>query len=151
MLWFGWILSKVGWLVGSLFSNSLSYHMQRPRKINYKPRIKLNHNMYILYLGYILLFVNTVTSKQKCLAEWRRITPWKRLVEVTVLFINMQIVKFKSQLMFVFFTAINHLSGPLRKQKFTSTVSKGHGLWLWLVDFDPFCVFLCFKVHCLWS
>ena len=21
---------------------------------------------------------------------------------------------------------------------------------LWLVDFDPFCVFLCFKVHCLW-
>ena len=22
---------------------------------------------------------------------------------------------------------------------------------LWLVDFDPFCVFLCFKVHCLWS
>ena len=22
---------------------------------------------------------------------------------------------------------------------------------LWLVDFDPFCVFLCFKVRCLWS
>ena len=22
---------------------------------------------------------------------------------------------------------------------------------LWLVDFDLFCLFLCFKVHCLWS
>ena len=43
----------------------------------------------------------------------------------------------------------NHLSGPLRKRKFTSTGSKDHCLWL--VDFDPFCEFLCFKVRCLWS
>ena len=45
---------------------------------------------------------------------------------------------------------VNYLRGPLRKQqKFTSTGSKGNGLWL--VNFDPLCVFLCFKVHCLWS
>ena len=34
-----------------------------------------------------------------------------------------------------------HLSEPLRKQK---VVVRD----LWLVDFDPFCVFLCFKVRC---
>ena len=48
--------------------------------------------------------------------------------EFTVLFKNMRILKFKSQLTFAFFAAINHLSGPLRKQKFTSMSSKGHGL-----------------------
>ena len=52
----------------------------------------------------------------------------KKLVEVTALLINTQILKFKSQLMFAFFAAVNHLSGLLRKQKFTLTVSKGHGL-----------------------
>ena len=31
-------------------------------------------------------------------------------------FKNMQILKFKSQLMFAFFTAVNHFSGLLRKQ-----------------------------------
>ena len=39
-------------------------------------------------------------------------------------------------------------SRPLRKQRVNSTGSIGHGLYLWLVDFDPFCVFLCFKVRC---
>ena len=43
----------------------------------------------------------------------------KKLVEVTALLINTQILKFKSQLTFAFFAAVNHLSGPLRKQKFT--------------------------------
>ena len=60
-------------------------------------------------------------------------------------------LKFKSQLVITFFAAINYLSGPLRKQNFTSTGSKGHVWDLPLVDFDPFWVFLCFKVRCLWS
>ena len=38
----------------------------------------------------------------------------------TVLFSNTQTAKFKSQLMFAFFAAVNHFSGPPRK--------KGHGL-----------------------
>ena len=37
-----------------------------------------------------------------------------------------------------------HLSDPLRKQKVVVCD-------LWLVDFDPFCVFLCFKVRCFIS
>ena len=61
-------------------------------------------------------------------------------------FKNMQILKFKSQQTFAFFTAINHFSWPLRTQNLTS--SKGHGLWL--VVFDPLCVFLWFKAHCFW-
>ena len=47
---------------------------------------------------------------------------------LTALFTNMQIVKFKSQLTIAFFAAVNHLSGPLSKQNFTLTSSKGHGL-----------------------
>ena len=36
--------------------------------------------------------------------------------------------KFKSQLTIAFFAAVNHLNGPFRKQNFTLTGSKGHGL-----------------------
>ena len=43
-----------------------------------------------------------------------------------------------------FFAAVNTLDGPLRKQLFTSTESKGHVCQLWLVDFDPF--FFCFSM-----
>ena len=44
---------------------------------------------------------------------------------------------------FFAFSPFIHLSEPLRKQKVVSD--------LWLVDFDPFCVFLCFKVTCFVS
>ena len=42
---------------------------------------------------------------------------------------------------FMFFPAVRHISGPLGKQKLTSTGSKGHLCRSWLVDFDPFCFF----------
>ena len=48
---------------------------------------------------------------------------------LTTLFINTRILKFKRQLTFAFFAAVNHLSGALRKQRLNSTSSKGHGLW----------------------
>ena len=48
-----------------------------------------------------------------------------------------------------FFTAINHFSRPLRKHEFTSMASKGHIHGLLLVDFDPFCFFLFFRVRWL--
>ena len=47
---------------------------------------------------------------------------------VTALFTNMRIVNFKSQLTIAFLAAVNHLDGPIRKQNFTLTGSKGHGL-----------------------
>ena len=40
----------------------------------------------------------------------------------------MRILKSKSQLTNAFLTAVNHLNGPLRKQNFTLTGSKGQGL-----------------------
>ena len=61
----------------------------------------------------------------------------------TALFTNMRILKFKSQLTFAFFAAVNHLNGPLRKQNFTLTGSKGQGLWFVIGGFR--CV-LCFYV-----
>ena len=70
---------------------------------------------------------------------------------LTALFTNMRILKFNSQLTITFFAAVNHLNGPLRKQNFSLRVQKVKVCDLWLVDFDPFCVFLCFKVRCLWS
>ena len=53
----------------------------------------------------------------------------------TTLFTNMRILKFKSQLTIAFLTAVNHLNGPLRKQNFTLTGSKGHGLWFLIGGF----------------
>ena len=49
------------------------------------------------------------------------------MLVVTALFTNMRILKFKSQLTIALFTAVNLLKGPLRKQNFTLTGSKGHG------------------------
>ena len=51
--------------------------------------------------------------------------------------INTRILKFKSQLTFALFVAVNHLSDLVGNRG------------LHLVDFDPFCVLLCFKVRCL--
>ena len=52
----------------------------------------------------------------------------EELQVLTTLFINTRILRFTSQLTFAFFAAVSHLSGSLRKQKFTSTDLKGHGL-----------------------
>ena len=57
------------------------------------------------------------------------------MVNFTMLFKNMRILKFKSQLTFAFFAAVNHLTASLRKQKFTSMGSKGHGLQFVIVGF----------------
>ena len=55
---------------------------------------------------------------------------------ITALFTNMQILKFKSQLTIAFFAAVSHLNGPLRKQNFTLTGSKGQGLWFVIGGFQ---------------
>ena len=55
----------------------------------------------------------------------------------------MRIQKFKSQLTIAFFAAVNHLNGPLRKQNFTLTGSKGHGFGFVIGRFRPV---LCFCV-----
>ena len=53
----------------------------------------------------------------------------------------MRILKFKSELTIAFFTAVNHLNKPLRKQNFTLTGSKGHGLRFVIGGFrSVFCV-----------
>ena len=58
----------------------------------------------------------------------KTLTTVSNLRLVTALFTNMRILKFKSQLTIAFFAAVNHLNGPLRKQNFTLTGSKGQGL-----------------------
>ena len=42
-------------------------------------------------------------------------------------FANMRILKSRIQLTIGLFAAVNHLNGPLRKENFTLTGSKGHG------------------------
>ena len=61
---------------------------------------------------------------------WTWIDTWPMVSSFTALFKTTRIMKLKSQLTTPFFAAVNHLRGPLRKQNFTSTGSKGHGLWL---------------------
>ena len=70
----------------------------------------------------------------------RKLGPEQFARQVTALFENMRILKFKSQLTIAFFAAVNHLNG----------VQKVMVCDLRLAAFpDPFCVFLCFKVRCL--
>ena len=46
------------------------------------------------------------------------------------------------------FATVNNLSGPLGKQQFALTGSKGQACQLWLVDFDPFLFVPFFKIRC---
>ena len=58
------------------------------------------------------------------------------------LFTNMRtVLKFRSQPTIAFFAAVNHLNGPLRKQKFTSRVQKVMVYDLWISI-----RFVCFSV-----
>ena len=52
----------------------------------------------------------------------------KTMQDLTALFTNMRILKFKSQMTIAFFSAVNHLNRPIRKENFTLTGSEGHGL-----------------------
>ena len=61
--------------------------------------------------------------------RWRVSSALLSLTLITALFTNMRILKFKSQLTIALFAAVNYLNGPLRKQNFTLTGSKGHGFW----------------------
>ena len=55
----------------------------------------------------------------------------------------MRTLKFKSHLTIAFFAAVNHLNGPLKKQNFTLTGSKGHRLWFVIGGFrSVLCVFV---------
>ena len=47
--------------------------------------------------------------------------------------------------MIAFFAAVNHLNGPLRKQNFTLTGSKGHGLRLVIGGFRSVLCVLVFQ------
>ena len=59
-------------------------------------------------------------------------------------FSKTQILKFKSQVTFAFFTAVNHLSRPLRKQMFNF---KGfQRSWFVIFDWWTLMPFVCFCV-----
>ena len=72
-------------------------------------------------------------------------TPLGQLLwhDVTALFTNMRILKNKSQPTIAFFAAVNHLNGPLRKQNFTLTGSKGQGLRFVIGGFRSVSVCFC--------
>ena len=81
--------------------------------------------LHLLLGGISRLF--SLATKILSLRLWRRCLRQSRYL--TALFTDMRILKFKSQLTIAFFAAVNHLNGSLRKQNFTLTGSKGHGLW----------------------
>ena len=80
--------------------------------------------------------LGSVIKEQKYYFESERILLYNvQVISLLVLFqmnhycaSNMRILKFKNQLAIAFFTAVNHLNGPLRRQNFTLMGSKGHGL-----------------------
>ena len=62
---------------------------------------------------------------------------------------NSEVQKQPSQLRFSLPSII--LTDLLGNKTLLKRVQKVKVCDLWLVDFDPFCVFLCFQVRCLWS
>ena len=81
------------------------------------------YNIYCIDLTLIL--ISFLLLHEKFLQfDWLRTV----VLQFTALFINMRILMFKSQLTIAFFAAVNHLNGPLRKQNFSLTGSKGHVL-----------------------
>ena len=66
------------------------------------------------------------------------------MITFTVLFKNMQTLKFKSQLTFVYFAAVNHLKGPLRIQNFIINGFKRS--WFVICDWRILLGFVCFCV-----
>ena len=63
---------------------------------------------------------------------------------------NSEVQKPTDSLLVVFFAAVNHLSRRLRKNNFTDKRVQNVMICdLFLVDLDPFCVFVCFMVCCL--
>ena len=70
----------------------------------------------------------TLLDRESYLNLYSCQVPFSFLQLSTVLFTNRRILKFKSQPTIAFFAAVNHLNGPLRKQNFTLTSPKGHGL-----------------------
>ena len=81
-----------------------------------------------------------------CLRRW----VWRK--RFTARFIVSRCVFCKLRRNFGFFCSINHLRKPLIGNRcLLERVQKVMVCDLWLVDFDPFSLFLCFKVPCLWS
>ena len=89
----------------------------RAHALQWKRRIKRNKD-----LCCCSFYCTVVVSSQNC-------------PQITALFTNLWILKFKSQLTIAFLAAVNHLNGPLRKQNFTLTGSKRHGLWFVICGF----------------
>ena len=80
--------------------------------------------MYTLYRGLKIFELSSLHDHAAAIFDYDR----NVMVNFTTLFKNTRILKFKRQLTFAFFAAVNHLTGSLTKQKFTSMDSKGHGL-----------------------
>ena len=79
--------------------------------------------------------------KDQCFYSCLRITPDLRCQKrLGILCFSTTSIKIWRSGTFFAFSPL-HLSEPLRKQKVVVCD-------LWLVDFDPFCMFLCFKVRC---
>ena len=77
----------------------------------------------------------------RCLYSCLWITPDLRCQKrLWILRVSTTLIKIWRSVAFFAFSPL-HLNEPLRKQKVVVCD-------LWLVDFDPFCVFLCFKVSC---
>ena len=138
---FGFIFNKLEqWQLLKLFKHrSIVIFMWF--RYSFSPYFIWNNVTFLKCL--MLISDKLLLSSQPLLISQLPFPGWWLLI---VVFNNMRTLKFKPlNQRFLFFAAVNHLSGPLRKQKLTSARSKGHVCGSWLVDFDPFCLFLCFN------
>ena len=115
-----------------------------------------SHLLYILSPLHLVHEPQTIRRElcnTQSLLHWNLLkasTDPLKLKSVTALLKETRIPKFKSfgRLRFSLPSIISaHLLG---NRSLLQRVQKVMVCDLWLVDFDPFCVFLCFEVSCLW-
>ena len=116
-----------------------------------------SHLLYILSSLYLVHEPQTIRRElcnTQSLLHWNLLKtstdPLKRK-SVTALFKETRIPKFKSQRRLRFSLPSIISVDLLGNRTFLQRVQKVMVCDFWLVDFNPFCVFLCFKVRCLWS
>ena len=89
-------------------------------------------------------FLETLHNTQEILLVWHKRVFCHLLAMSWLRLLHFQITcNFKSKLwlMFTLFASITHSHEPLRKHCLSSAGSKGHVSRLWLVDFNPCCLF----------
>ena len=117
MLWFNFILG-LNFIFFCFKLIIIHYHTQKQRKIKFKPRIKLNHNIYTnFYTCQKTSCLVKTNADVSLLSDWNRMISKKSKPSRTLLFQNNISIFF---LRFSLLSLLGYRLANIKKQHFTS-------------------------------